>query len=177
MQLLVFCFFFTIQRRSLWRRPFNPEVLSPHSQAMLFYVWRFGCIHTLPHLHGFTGFMQDLWWKYLLTSSVLFSPGTCSASRAVITRWDLAQRDQMTQVFLVQAVLVVARLTWLPTGWLTPAMCSAVEADVSLHLCEHCVPGRNVSNIYSNILVLYLWNTSSKLSGLMTPQKSGVQPE
>lgn len=81
----------------------------------------------------------------------------------------------MTQVFLVQAVLVAAQLTWLPTGCLTPAMCSAVEADVSLHLCERGVPGRNVSNIYSS--KLYLWNTTSKLSGLMTPQKSGVDPE
>lgn len=33
-----FLFFVTIQRQSLWKRPFNPEVLSSHSQAMLFYV-------------------------------------------------------------------------------------------------------------------------------------------
>lgn len=66
-KLLVFffCFVFLIQRQSLCKIHFNPEVLSsPHSQALLFYVWGFGSIHALPHRHGFTGFMKDLWWKY-----------------------------------------------------------------------------------------------------------------
>lgn len=126
--------------------------------SMLFYVWR-PCLISMD-LPASCRICDG----NTLTSSVLFSPGTCSASRAVITRWDLAQRDQMTQVFLVQAALAVSRLTWLPTGCLTLAMCSA---DVSLRLCEHHVPDRNVSNISSNIL--YSWDTSSKLSELMTP--------
>lgn len=89
-------------------------------------------------------------------------PATCSVSRAVITRWDLAQRNQMTQVFLVQAVLTVAWRTRLPIGCLTLAMCSAVEAGDAVCLFEHRVPASNVSDIFSNML--YSRDTSSKLS-------------
>lgn len=146
---------FLFLRQSLCKIHLNPEVLpSPHSQASLFYV---DLVPSMPYLIA-----MDLLASWRIcdgnTLTSLIFPGTCSVSWAVITRWDLAQRDQMTQVFLVQ----VARLTWLPTGCLTLAMCPTVEAGDLVCLYDNRVPDRNMSDNSSNIL--YSCNASSKLS-------------
>lgn len=109
-QLLVFVLFFKIQRQSLCKRHFNIKVLSPpRSQAMLFFMFE-DLVPSIPYL------ISTLLASWRICDENLTFPATCSVSRAVITRWDLAQRNQMTQVFLVQAVLTVAWRTRLPTG-------------------------------------------------------------
>lgn len=144
MQLLFF--FFLIQSQSLFKRDFNPKVLSPpHSQAMLFYVCRF--VPSIPYLIS-----MDLLASWgicdgnVLTSPLFFFPWHlfCVTSRGHTV--GLGQREQMTQVLLVQAVVIVARPAWL-FNRLSDSGRDAVCLD------EHRVPDSNLS-IFSNTLFM-----------------------